>query len=326
MSTVRVLGLGDNIVDRFVDRGVEYPGGNAVNVAVFARRLGAEAAYLGVFGDDERGSFVRDAIEDCGVDTSRSPVRPGPNGVTEIETVDGERRFLGWNQGGVTVSDPLRLGEEDVRYASGFSLVHSSVYSAAVEELPKLAATRVLRSYDLSAEPEYRTAGYLDAVGPWIDLALVSLGGLGRTEVWAELRRIAGHGPSLVLGTQGPAGAVLFDGDAFYYSEPAPVPGPFQDTMGCGDAYLAAFVVELLGSGWRRNARPGGVALTRAMRRAAQFAALQCTVEGAFGHGRPIVGTAEVGSPVGGPAADRSAAGTVATSTVAASTVAAGEG
>src|SRR4051812_24424769 len=65
MSTVRVLGLGDNIVDRFVDRGVEYPGGNAVNVAVFARQLGAEAAYLGVFGDDEQGRFVRQAIEDC---------------------------------------------------------------------------------------------------------------------------------------------------------------------------------------------------------------------------------------------------------------------
>ncbi|WP_431198039.1 PfkB family carbohydrate kinase [Leifsonia xyli] len=177
MSTVRVLGLGDNIVDRFVDRGVEYPGGNAVNVAVFARQLGAEAAYLGVFGDDEQGRFVRAAIEDCGVDTSRSSVRPGPNGITEIETVDGERRFLGWNQGGVTISDPVRLSEEDLRYISGFSLVHSSAYSGIIPELPKLASTRVLRSYDFSSEPEYRTTEYLDAVGPWIDLALVSLGG-----------------------------------------------------------------------------------------------------------------------------------------------------
>lgn len=288
MSTVRVLGLGDNIVDRFVDRGVEYPGGNAVNVAVFARQLGAEAAYLGVFGDDEQGRFVRQAIEDCGVDTSRSSVRPGPNGVTEIETVDGERRFLGWNHGGVTLSDPVVLGEEDVRYAAGFSLIHSSAYSGIIPELPKLASTRTLRSYDFSSEPEYRAAEYLDAVGPWIDLALVSLGGMSRTDTWAELRRIASHGPSLVLGTQGDDGAVLFDGDAYYYSDAAPVPGPFVDTMGCGDAYVSAFVVELLRSGWRRNARPGGAALHRSMRRAAQFAARQCTVEGAFGHGRPV--------------------------------------
>ncbi|MDN4614058.1 PfkB family carbohydrate kinase [Leifsonia sp. F6_8S_P_1B] len=303
MSNVRVLGFGDNIVDRFVDRGVEYPGGNAVNVAVFARRLGAEAGYLGVFGDDERGAFVRGAIEECGVDTSLSAVRPGPNGVTEIETVDGERRFLGWNQGGVTLSDPMRLGEEELRYAAGFSLIHSSAYSASVEELPKLAPTRALRSYDFSSEPEFRTSEYLDAVGPWIDLALVSCGDLSRSEVWAELRRVAGHGPRLVLGTRGQAGAMLFDGEAYYYSEAAPVPGPFLDTMGCGDAYLAAFVVELLRSGWRRNARPGGVALHRSMRQAAQFAALQCTVDGAFGHGRPIEGAVEVGSPIGGVAA-----------------------
>jgi sugar/nucleoside kinase (ribokinase family) len=296
MSTVRVLGLGDNIVDRFVDRGVEYPGGNAVNVAVFARQLGAEAAYLGVFGDDERGRFVRGAIEDCGVDTSRSPVRPGPNGVTEIETVDGERRFLGWNQGGVTISDPLVLDDEDVRYAAGFSLIHSSAYSGIVPELPKLAATRSLRSYDFSSEPEYRSTEYLEAVGPWVDLALVSLGGLSRTETWAELRRVAAHGPSIVLGTQGEHGAVLFDGDAYYYSDAAPVPGPFVDTMGCGDAYLSAFVVELLRSGWRRNARPGGAALHRSMRRAAQFAARQCTVDGAFGRGRSIDGVEAAGA------------------------------
>lgn len=296
MSTVRVLGLGDNIVDRFVDRGVEYPGGNAVNVAVFARQLGAEAAYLGVFGDDEHGRFVRQAIEDCGVDTSRSSVRPGPNGVTEIETVDGERRFLGWNEGGVTISDPVRLGEEDLRYVSGFSLVHSSAYSGVIPELPKLASTRVLRSYDLSSEPEFRTTGYLEAVGPWVDLALVSLGSLSRTETWAELRRIASHGPALVLGTQGDDGAVLFDGDAYYYSDAASVPGPFVDTMGCGDAYVSAFVVELLRSGWRRNARPSGAALHRSMRRAAQFAARQCTVEGAFGHGRAVDERARVAS------------------------------
>jgi sugar/nucleoside kinase (ribokinase family) len=296
MSTVRVLGLGDNIVDRFVDRGVEYPGGNAVNVAVFARQLGAEAAYLGVFGDDEHGRFVRAAIEDCGVDTAQSSVRPGPNGVTEIETVDGERRFLGWNQGGVTISDPVRLSDQDVRYAAGFSLIHSSAYSGIIPELPKLAATKTLRSYDFSSEPEFRTAEYLDAVGPWIDLALVSLGGLSRTETWAELRRIASHGPTLVLGTLGGDGAVLFDGEAYYYSDAAPVPGPFVDTMGCGDAYLSAFVVELLRSGWRRNARPAGAALHRSMRRAAQFAAQQCTVEGAFGHGRSIDEGETVGS------------------------------
>ncbi|WP_431219380.1 hypothetical protein [Leifsonia xyli] len=55
-------------------------------------------------------------------------------------------------------------------------------------------------------------------------------------------------------------------------------------------------MVELLRSGWRRNARAAGAALHRSMRRAAQFAARQCTVEGAFGHGRAVDGAVRVGS------------------------------
>ena len=33
---IRILGLGDNVVDRFLDRGRMYPGGQAMNVAVYA--------------------------------------------------------------------------------------------------------------------------------------------------------------------------------------------------------------------------------------------------------------------------------------------------
>ena len=39
-ASISVLGLGDNVIDRFVDRGVFYPGGNGINFAVFARQLG----------------------------------------------------------------------------------------------------------------------------------------------------------------------------------------------------------------------------------------------------------------------------------------------
>ena len=59
---MRILGAGDNVVDRYVDLGTLYPGGNALNVAVFAARFGAEAAYLGVVGDDEAGRLVRRSL------------------------------------------------------------------------------------------------------------------------------------------------------------------------------------------------------------------------------------------------------------------------
>ena len=50
---LRVLGLGDNVVDKYMHIRTMYPGGNALNFAVYAKMFGIEAGYLGVFGDDE---------------------------------------------------------------------------------------------------------------------------------------------------------------------------------------------------------------------------------------------------------------------------------
>ncbi|WP_240630299.1 PfkB family carbohydrate kinase [Specibacter cremeus] len=269
-----------------MDRGIEYPGGNCVNFAVYARQLGAEAAYLGVFGDDEPGRFVRSCIEAAGVGTAECEIRPGPNGLTEIQTVAGDRRFVRWNGGGVTASDPVRLHGLD--YVATFDHVHSSVYSAVEPELRTLRQTRGLVSFDFSTEEEFRTDDYLGEVCPAIDLALVSCGELDQQRLWSELRRFRSHGAALVLGTLGERGSVLFDGRKFFHSRAAPVAGTFVDTMGCGDAYLAAFVVEMLDGGWRRDILPGTSLIHRSMKRAARFAARQCTVDGAFGFGRQV--------------------------------------
>jgi fructoselysine 6-kinase len=283
---VRVLGFGDNIVDRFVDRGVEYPGGNCVNFAVYARQLGADSSYLGVFGEDEAGKFVRSCIEASGVDTTHCEVRRGPNGLTEIETVRGDRRFMRWNGGGVTTSDPVRL--QDLDYIDTFDHVHSSVYSAVESELPILGRSKALVSFDFSTEADFRADEYLARVCPSVDLALVSCGGMEQQQVWSELRRFSGYGAGLVLGTLGEEGAILFDGEKFFHSNAVPVAGTFVDTMGCGDAYLTAFVVSMLTSGWQRSTRPAGSVIHGAMKGAARFAAQQCTVEGAFGLGRQV--------------------------------------
>ena len=67
---VTLLTVGDNVVDRYLDLGVLYPGGNAVNVAVHSRRCGAGTAYIGAVGTDLAGRTVLDALVAEGVDTS----------------------------------------------------------------------------------------------------------------------------------------------------------------------------------------------------------------------------------------------------------------
>ncbi|AIS02152.1 PfkB family carbohydrate kinase [Streptomyces glaucescens] len=287
---MRVLGFGDNIVDRFVDRGIDYPGGNSVNVAVYARRLGLEAAYLGVFGDDALGRFLREAIADTGVAVDHCAVRAGESGVSTLRVDSGDRVFLGWNGGGVTVREPLVLDGRLLAYVSSFDLVHSSVYSGSEDELPKLAGLDTLTTFDLSSEEEYRSPGYLDRVCPYADLVLLSCSHLDETATRDLLAEAVRRGAGLALATRGAEGALAHDGRTTVAAPARPLDdGAPVDTMGCGDAFLAGFVVSLLRAGWRRTARPERRQLERALHDGADAAHDQCFTEAAFGRGRPTV-------------------------------------
>lgn len=285
---MKILGLGDNIVDRFLDRGIDYPGGNAVNVAVYAHRLGAEAGYLGVFGDDDAGEFLRSAVAAEGVSLDRAVVRAGESGVSSLHVVDGDRTFLGWNGGGITVRDPVDLADGRLEYVAGFDLVHTSVYSGILPELPRLAALETLVSFDFSSEPEYRTPDYLARVAPHIDLALISCSEQSEAETLEILDSLIAHGAGMALATRGTDGAVVTDG-ARRVSAPALLiedPASIVDTMGCGDAFVAGFIVHLLGAGWGRDRAPGEAELRGALRAGAEASRDQCFVEAAFARGR----------------------------------------
>lgn len=293
---MRMLGFGDNIIDRFLDRGIDYPGGNAVNVAVYARRHGAHAEYLGAFGDDEAGDFLRASIEDAGVDTSRSVTRRGESGVSSLRVIDGDRTFLDWNGGGVTVREPIDLDDGREEYAATFDVIHSSVYSGVEAQLPRLRGHDVLVSFDLSSEADHRSPAYLRRVAPYADLVLLSCAGMSEEDSFELLERAVRHGAGLALGTRGVDGALVADGRS-RSSAPARLTdgaAPIVDTMGCGDAFVAGFLVSLYGSGWRRDRRADAVALREALGAGADAAYEQCFVEGAFGRGRPTPATASM--------------------------------
>lgn len=54
---MKIAGIGDNVIDRYMNMGIMFPGGNAVNVAAHAALLGAEAAYVGSIGADREGKY-----------------------------------------------------------------------------------------------------------------------------------------------------------------------------------------------------------------------------------------------------------------------------
>lgn len=50
---MKVLGLGDNVVDKYENLGIMYPGGNSLNFAVL-QKLGHESSFMGVLAQMRR--------------------------------------------------------------------------------------------------------------------------------------------------------------------------------------------------------------------------------------------------------------------------------
>ena len=96
---MKLLGIGDNVLDDYRWRQELYPGGNSVNVPVLARRYdGSTAAYIGVLADDGAGLHFASALREEGVDISRVRVMHGISARNYIELDEaGDRHFVGNN-------------------------------------------------------------------------------------------------------------------------------------------------------------------------------------------------------------------------------------
>mgnify|MGYP002442526922 CR=1 FL=1 len=60
---MKLIALGDNVIDYYHNTQECFPGGNAVNVAVHAARLGAQAEYLGSLGGDDMAHIVEKTLQ-----------------------------------------------------------------------------------------------------------------------------------------------------------------------------------------------------------------------------------------------------------------------
>lgn len=142
-SSLSVLGVGDNSVDVYLDKGAMFPGGNAVNVAVMAGRLGARAAYLGCLARDHFGDLIYGALAEEGLDLGHCRRVDGENACALVGHNGDDRVFLGARPG---VRGQIDLVDADSTYAGGFDVVHTSVNSDLDAALPRLAAATKLLS------------------------------------------------------------------------------------------------------------------------------------------------------------------------------------
>ncbi|TCP31039.1 PfkB family carbohydrate kinase [Sphingomonas sp. BK235] len=262
----RILGLGDNTVDTYVDHGLQYPGGNAVNVAVMAARLGAATGYLGCVGEDEGGALVHTSLLAEGVDVARLRTRAGANARAFIGHVDGDRQFLRTEPG---VRADYRWEDADFAYMAQYDHVHTSIYSQLDDVLPLVA--RAVPSVSIDGSNRW-SVEWLARVLPHVRIVFLSAADVPSSELDALITHCLRLGPEAVVATRGGAGAVGATKDQRLVQ--AALPTEVVDTLGAGDGFISGFLVSYL----------SGASLRYALGAGAAYAARVCTWHGGYGH------------------------------------------
>jgi fructoselysine 6-kinase len=264
---VKIIGIGDNVVDYYEYQGIMYPGGNALNVPVLCKRLGAEqASYIGILGTDQAGSHVLHALITENIDVSHVRQAIGPNAQATVTLREGERVFVG-STGGVQEQLSIRLNGDDIAFVNLHDLVHTSVYSHIEDELPNIPLDI---SFDFST---HRNIEYLDTVCPHISLAFFSGSDLEWEDCHALMQRVSDYGVNTVVVTRGSDGALCLCEGQMYTQAALPVE-VLVDTLGAGDAFIAGFLTGL------GRHQP----VSESLNIGAQAAATTCLYYGAFGY------------------------------------------
>lgn len=284
---VKVLGLGDNVCDIYLNERTMYPGGQAVNFAVYAGMLDVKSDFMGVFGNDAIAGHVKASLDAHSVGYSHCRSYAGENGFARVMIVDGDRVFKGSNKGGVIQKHPIRLEKEDLEYADGFDLIHTTNNGFTDDLLPDLHVLSPFVSYDFSYR--WNEEDRVDRVCPYIDFAFLSCSDLSDEATEGLCGKLHEKGCGVVTATRGSKGATVYDGHHFYRQLPdyvIPV-----DTMGAGDSFATAMLVTILKkleeeseANWEDPEIRMKI-LPVALKTAAAFSAKTCLIKGAFGGG-----------------------------------------
>jgi len=287
---INVIGIGDVMCDMNLTTGVMYPGGQSLNIPANVRLMGESAAFLGCLGNDGVAQYILDTMDAIGIDYSHCRRYPIPHHTSCYRVIDGDRVFVKppWRTHPMSramfgMLDYEGLSDDDWDYIAGFDLVHCSNDSCMERFFPEMKARGLRLSFDFSTT--YELEGYMEEICPSATFVLLSCAHRSEAETCDLLEEAHRLGAGICVGTRGGKGSICFDGQRFYRQGVAAC-AHVVDTMGAGDAFISAFLVNGL-----RRMRAGAAQadwIPQAMTAAAVYAADSCGVEGSFGYGKPF--------------------------------------
>lgn len=228
-----------------------YPGGSSANVAVWARRFGAQVVLVGKIGDDPWGRLMHEhlALEgvanDVGISAAAETTR-----VSVVIRPDGEHAFVTDHRHPLRLTPddlPLSLLDRaDVLFLNGYAVFMAGSAQFAEQLLEEARRRGVAVAFDPSSFALVRHYGG-SRLRRELGRVDVLVGNEEELEALADgkgIESLTEHA-GLVVIKQGPRGATALEGTSSFrrYAAPA-IPVDVLDTTGAGDAFDAAFLVE----------------------------------------------------------------------------------
>lgn len=272
---MKLITIGDNVVDCYLDRKEYFPGGNCVNVAVNAKRNGAaHVAYIGIFGNDAPAKHLQSVLSQEGIDYHFSRIAAGITGQPKVNlSPDGDRIFVGGPKNTVQHRFKIQLTLEEMEYVQQFDLCHVSCYSSVESELPKLAEV-IKIAYDFSDRKEI---DYIKSIAPHISYAFFSAAELSEEALEAFILSLEEFQFEMIVITRGGNPAIIISGKERFYQQLNKM--DVVDTMGAGDSFIAGFLTS-----YQTNKN-----IPKAIEHGTKSAEKTCQVYGGFGYPQPIL-------------------------------------
>ena len=263
-----IFSVGDNIADYYPEEKRVYAGGGAYNTAVIAKRLGAKAAYYGVFGTDKNAKFLYETLKKEKVAYPVNDIRKGRNALSIVRRQGSEAVIEAVDKG---VYKNLKINKNVLGIIKNSKIVHSNIYSYFENYLPKLHYKTKL-SFDFSY---LRNREYIEDIIPRVDIAFFSES-KDQEDPEAFLDWLSQFELEAVILTLGEDGVLMQLGEEIIREKSLPVEA--VDTLGAGDALTAAFLTSLA-----KNEKDYHHALAEGLKTAAKY----CKVRGALGVSEP---------------------------------------
>lgn len=239
--------VGPLSVDRYLDEGIELPGGGALNMAYHWSRAGVPFRLLSRVGDD-RVDVFRGFLHRHRIETLPSLVVPGRSASIDIEMRADRQPWMSNFVEGVWQDFRATASDRDAIVAAG--RLHAVLVDVVADEIERLGADGVLDTVDASGD--FLSFRHYDVERFERTMRSLSLGFVGwpgdrDDPVVRGIAEVAGRLGRLVVVTLGAQGVLLLDGrsgrldERFVPVHAVPVVGT---TVGCGDAFIAAFLAR----------------------------------------------------------------------------------